>query len=64
MFSSLDSSHSHSSLRPCGQCEHALVKDKQSLATIPAASVTEISYRQDVHRRVEVLWASESSRWE
>lgn len=29
-----------------------LVKDKQEIATIPASSVTEISYGQDVHRRV------------
>jgi hypothetical protein len=29
-----------------------LVKDGTVLATIPAASVTEISYGQDVHRRV------------
>jgi len=29
-----------------------LVKDKTDLITIPAASVTEISYGQDVHRRV------------
>jgi hypothetical protein len=29
-----------------------LVKDKSDVATIPAASVTEISYGQDVHRRV------------
>jgi hypothetical protein len=29
-----------------------LVKDGSVLATIPAASVTEISYGQDVHRRV------------
>ena len=28
------------------------VKDKQDLATIPASAVTEISYGQDVHRRV------------
>src|SRR5262249_38723843 len=28
------------------------VKDKNELVTIPAASVTEISYGQDVHRRV------------
>ncbi len=28
------------------------VKDKTDLVTIPAASVTEISYGQDVHRRV------------
>jgi hypothetical protein len=27
-------------------------KDKQDIATIPAAAVTEISYGQDVHRRV------------
>jgi hypothetical protein len=29
-----------------------LVKDKTEVVTIPAASVTEISYGQDVHRRV------------
>jgi hypothetical protein len=29
-----------------------LVKDRTELATIPAAAVTEISYGQDVHRRV------------
>jgi hypothetical protein len=29
-----------------------LVKGKMELATIPAASVTEVSYGQDVHRRV------------
>ncbi|MGA7156766.1 MAG: hypothetical protein WBY53_07980 [Acidobacteriaceae bacterium] len=29
-----------------------IVRDKQTLVTIPAASVTEISYGQDVHRRV------------
>jgi len=29
-----------------------LVKDKKEVITIPAASVTEISYGQDVHRRV------------
>jgi hypothetical protein len=29
-----------------------LVKDQTVLATIPSASVTEISYGQDVHRRV------------
>jgi hypothetical protein len=29
-----------------------LVASKETLATIPAASVTEISYGQDVHRRV------------
>ena len=29
-----------------------LVKDKMELAVIPASSVTEISYGQDVHRRV------------
>jgi len=29
-----------------------LVKDKTDLATIPASAVTEISYGQDVHRRV------------
>ena len=28
------------------------VKDKQELVTIPASAVTEISYGQDVHRRV------------
>ena len=28
------------------------VKDKEELATIPAGTVTEISYGQDVHRRV------------
>jgi len=29
-----------------------LVKDKSTLVTIPASTVTEISYGQDVHRRV------------
>jgi hypothetical protein len=29
-----------------------LVKDKKDVVTIPAASVTEISYGQDVHRRI------------
>jgi hypothetical protein len=29
-----------------------LVKDKADLMTIPASSITEISYGQDVHRRV------------
>jgi hypothetical protein len=29
-----------------------LVRDKKEIATIPAAGVTEISYGQDVHRRV------------
>lgn len=29
-----------------------IVHDKDTLATIPAASVTEISYGQDVHRRI------------
>ena len=29
-----------------------IVRDKETLATIPAASITEISYGQDVHRRV------------
>jgi hypothetical protein len=29
-----------------------LVKDKANVVTIPAAAVTEISYGQDVHRRV------------
>jgi hypothetical protein len=29
-----------------------IVHDKETLATIPAASITEISYGQDVHRRV------------
>ena len=29
-----------------------LVKDKADLATIPASAVTEISYGQDIHRRV------------
>ncbi len=29
-----------------------LVRDKADVITIPAASVTEISYGQDVHRRV------------
>jgi hypothetical protein len=29
-----------------------LVRDKETLATIPAGSITEISYGQDVHRRV------------
>ena len=29
-----------------------IVHDKDTLATIPAASITEISYGQDVHRRV------------
>ena len=30
----------------------ALVKDNANVVTIPASSVTEISYGQDVHRRV------------
>jgi hypothetical protein len=29
-----------------------LVKDKTDVITIPAASITEISYGQDVHRRI------------
>jgi hypothetical protein len=29
-----------------------LMRDKQTVATIPASAVTEISYGQDVHRRV------------
>jgi len=29
-----------------------LLKDKEEVVTIPASSVTEISYGQDVHRRV------------
>ena len=29
-----------------------LIKDKAEIANIPAASITEISYGQDVHRRV------------
>ena len=29
-----------------------ILKDKEDIATIPAAAVTEISYGQDVHRRV------------
>jgi hypothetical protein len=29
-----------------------IVKDKETLVTIPAATVTEVSYGQDVHRRV------------
>ena len=29
-----------------------LVKDKKDVGTIPAAAVTEISYGQDVHRRI------------
>jgi hypothetical protein len=29
-----------------------IVKDKNEIAVIPAASITEISYGQDVHRRV------------
>jgi hypothetical protein len=29
-----------------------IVREKETLATIPAASITEISYGQDVHRRV------------
>jgi hypothetical protein len=29
-----------------------LVKDKADVVTIPASSITEISYGQDVHRRV------------
>jgi hypothetical protein len=29
-----------------------LVKDKKDLAVIPASSITEVSYGQDVHRRV------------
>jgi hypothetical protein len=30
-----------------------IVRDKDTLATIPAASITEISYGQDVHRRTK-----------
>jgi hypothetical protein len=29
-----------------------LVKDKEDIATIPASAITEVSYGQDVHRRV------------
>ena len=29
-----------------------LIKDKSAVATIPSAAVTEVSYGQDVHRRV------------
>lgn len=29
-----------------------IVKDKQDVALIPAASITEVSYGQDVHRRI------------
>jgi hypothetical protein len=29
-----------------------IVKDKETLVTIPATAVTEVSYGQDVHRRV------------
>jgi hypothetical protein len=29
-----------------------MIHDKETLATIPAASITEVSYGQDVHRRV------------
>ena len=29
-----------------------LVKDKNTIVTIPAAAITEVSYGQDVHRRV------------
>ncbi|HTA42164.1 MAG TPA: hypothetical protein VK789_06945 [Bryobacteraceae bacterium] len=29
-----------------------LMRDKQTVATIPASAVTEVSYGQDVHRRV------------
>lgn len=34
------------------QTEVRLVKDNKTIATIPATAVTEISYGQDVHRRV------------
>src|ERR1035438_1994753 len=33
------------------QSQIRLVKDKEQVVVIPAAAVTEISYRQDVHRR-------------
>ena len=34
------------------QAQIRLVRDKQEIAVIPAAAITEISYGQDVHRRV------------
>ena len=34
------------------------VKDKKDVITIPAATVTEISYGQDVHRRTVQLLVS------
>jgi hypothetical protein len=41
-----------------------IVKDKEDLATIPAAAVTEVSYGQDVHRRVGAAIGSACSHWE
>ncbi len=35
-----------------GQIRLIRSKDKQVMATIPAAAITEVSYGQDVHRRV------------
>ncbi len=35
-----------------GEKDFQIVQDKTVIVTIPAASVTEISYGQDVHRRV------------
>jgi hypothetical protein len=34
------------------QSQIRITKDKEEIATIPAAAVTEISYGQDVHRRI------------
>ncbi len=34
------------------QTQVRLVKDKKDLVTVPSSSITEISYGQDVHRRV------------
>jgi hypothetical protein len=34
------------------QTQIRLVRDKQAIAVIPASAITEISYGQDVHRRV------------
>ena len=41
-----------------------LIKDKAEIANIPAASITEISYGQDVHRRVGAArsWRSGAGR--
>jgi hypothetical protein len=41
-----------------------LLKDKSEVIVVPASAVTEISYGQDVHRRVVPLSGSLSSRLE